>query len=342
MKPIRSKDSYRITIGFVLAISLFGQLHVCAQVDSYWAFGFQAGLAFQGGSASVVQTRIDSHEAGASICDENGQLLFYTDGATIWDRTHQVMLHGSGLTGPFKNTGSTSQGATIVPVPGEKDQYYIFSLTEYGMTYDYSNLYYSVVDIRLNNGLGAVVPGKKSIMIDKLLTEHMVAVQGNNCDAWLIVVSRIDRSFHAFHVTTSGIDLNPVFSPGQAGHGSHRGMIGSIDIVPERNKLAIAQGNLVLYHFDSELGRVSRPCILDDARSHRDSLYNLLYYDLAFSPDGSQLYASVEGKTLNQFDISSGDSGTMVRSKFTVAEVFMASPGLQMVKYTRQLMVGTH
>lgn len=323
MKCKKADDRRGIIMIFVLIVSLVGQFHMYGQEDNYWPFGFHAGVQFNRGTISVVKTMIDSHEAGAAICDEDGQLLFYTDGYTIWDRTHQVMLNGSGLTGPFKNTGSTAQGAVIVPAPGNADQYYVFSLTEYAMTYDFSNLYYSIVDVSLNNGLGAVVPGKKALMIDKLLTEHMVAVQGNSCDAWLMVVSRMDRSFHAFHITGSGIDQNPVLSPGLAGYGSHRGVIGSIDISPARNKMAIAQGNLVLYDFDPDSGRISRPCILDDGRTNTDSLYNLLYYDLAFSPDNTRLYASVEGKALNQFDISSGDSGTMARSKFMVAQDYV-------------------
>jgi hypothetical protein len=66
--------------------------------------------------------------------------------------------------------------------------------------------------MRLNNGLGDVVPGKKAIFPDSANCEKMALVKGNNCDVWLMVRSLTSFSYKAFHITNTGIDLTPVVS----------------------------------------------------------------------------------------------------------------------------------
>src|SRR5690606_15019352 len=82
-----------------------------------------------------IQSNMYAHEAAASICDPNGNLLFYTQGDKVWDRNHNLMPNGqdlvpNGLGIGLNPTASTAQGALIVPIPGsEFKRYYVFSLT---------------------------------------------------------------------------------------------------------------------------------------------------------------------------------------------------------------------
>ena len=64
---------------------------------------------------------INSGEGSSSISDSNGQLLFYTDGVTVWDKNNAVMQNGTGLMG----NGSSTQSALIVPCTCDK--YFIFT-----------------------------------------------------------------------------------------------------------------------------------------------------------------------------------------------------------------------
>jgi hypothetical protein len=53
-----------------------------------------------------------STDEGTSVaCDKNGQLLFYTDGVTVWNKNHQLMKNGTGLFGDFY----AAQSAVIIP-----------------------------------------------------------------------------------------------------------------------------------------------------------------------------------------------------------------------------------
>ena len=175
---------------------------------SNWYFGGGAGLVFDVDNATVTSVdwadgTIFTNEGCSSISDPNGNLLFYTDGRSVWDANFQIMPNadyagGNGLLGDPSSTSS----AVIVPKPGNLDQYYIFTVDEphhnnawaypnqgpadasgnplpnYVETYGnggnvpiqddgYNNGFnYSLVDMTLNGGMGDVVASEKNIHLE--------------------------------------------------------------------------------------------------------------------------------------------------------------------------------
>ncbi|MBK9731644.1 MAG: WD40 repeat domain-containing protein [Chitinophagaceae bacterium] len=119
---------------------LFFSLSSNAQI---WYFGFNAGIKFISGSTSSFTTpqgNTNSNEGCAVANDVNGNILFYTDGVSVWNRTNSVMLDdnnqpvqsGNGLDGNV----SATQAAIIVPKPKAKncrdckcDTFYIFTVS---------------------------------------------------------------------------------------------------------------------------------------------------------------------------------------------------------------------
>ncbi len=63
-----------------------------------WYFGAYAGVDFNQGSPPGVLHDSQMVNFGimgcASIADSLGNLLFYSDGVTIWNRNHTPMLNG--------------------------------------------------------------------------------------------------------------------------------------------------------------------------------------------------------------------------------------------------------
>jgi hypothetical protein len=56
----------------------------------------------------------------SSICDSTGNLLFYTNGSRIADRSHQIMPNGTGLNNnyyPFYSVSGYPAEHTILPKP---------------------------------------------------------------------------------------------------------------------------------------------------------------------------------------------------------------------------------
>src|SRR5690606_25200589 len=88
---------------------------VHAQYENVWAFGNHAGLNFNDGEPIPIYTSIygGNCEANASICDVNGQLLFYTEGSFVWDKNGALMPNGENLIGmPNNNIGESITSST--------------------------------------------------------------------------------------------------------------------------------------------------------------------------------------------------------------------------------------
>ena len=93
-----------------------------------WYFAYQAGLDFNTNPPSIL-TNGRTHNTGASACISNnlGNLLFYTQGDTVWNNLHQIMANGTGLSGYNLNYGSP----LIIKKPGNNSLWYIFTLGNY-------------------------------------------------------------------------------------------------------------------------------------------------------------------------------------------------------------------
>ncbi len=317
--------NYRLLFLIVVISGIFSS-RINAQYENIWIFSDSAGLDFNNNPPTPITSSMFTEygESCASVCDSFGQLLFYTDGSYVWDRSHNLMPNGSNLT-PFVTnrepgmnaTASSCQGTVIVPVPDQWNRYYIFSLTSVEMEEHVGKLYYSIVDINLNNGLGDIVQGDKRIFLDSNLHEKMTAVLGERCNMWLITSSQ-SQEFKAYEITSSGVSSNPVISPSLS---LPYVVFGHLCMSPNRKKLAVTQGSgsgfgsdgLALYDFDPFSGNIYNPLQLLPIED------NIGYgaFGPAFSPDNSKIYACAitSEHRIVQFDLSSGDSATILRSR---------------------------
>ncbi len=286
-----------------------------AQYENVWAFGQKAGLDFNPGNPVFVHTSIDGFgEANASVCNEQGQLLFYTEGTIAWNRNGDKMADSlvpirERIVGTTTPTSSSCQGTVIVPMPGSDSRYYIFSLfsIEYGT--DYGRLYYSIVDMSLNNGLGGVDPGQKAILLDSSLKEQMTAVSGDEYNVWLMLKTQ-KNVFKAYNISACGIDSLPQQSPGMSSRFGGGVTTGQIVFSPDGRKMAVSYlagifgsvgGGAELYDFDPLTGKVSNPQLLVNGEGQ---------YGAAFSPDNSKLYigGGDAGGLIYQIDLTSSDT----------------------------------
>ncbi len=104
------------------------------------------------GTLNVVDDgQLSTNEGCSSISDRFGNLLFYSDGTTVWNRNHIVMQNGNGLFGD----SSSTQSAIIVPKPDDQNIYYIFTVDN-ALDGNNFGLNYSIIDISLDGGFGAV------------------------------------------------------------------------------------------------------------------------------------------------------------------------------------------
>ena len=255
---------------------------------SNWYFGERAGLQFQndGSVSSLSDGQINTFEGCASISDSFGNLLFYTDGITVYGKNHQIMSNGNGLYGD----PSSTQSAIIVPKPQDPDKLYIFTVDTSSFEGDPNRgLNYSLVDMSLNNGNGAVV--QKNVRLLNNCSEKITAVV-KDCfeqSIWVMAFStengsdNLYNTYHAFEVNTLGVQTNAVKSSFDIEVDDARGYM---KFNADGTKLASANSfdGLFLYDFDKDTGIVSNQLPLTINGQ------NPFPYGVEFSPSQQYLY----------------------------------------------------
>ena len=141
----------------IFIVCLFSAFGLFAQGPANnWYFGGGAGINFNTSPPTVLNDgNLNTLEGCASISNDEGQLLFYTDGTTVYDRTGSIMENGSGLLGDQSST----QSAIIIPKPLSTTIYYIFTVDVLRVDFQTNiissnGVNYSIVDFSENpNGV---------------------------------------------------------------------------------------------------------------------------------------------------------------------------------------------
>ena len=303
---------------------------------SRWYFGNNAGLDFNSGTPTpLLNGQLETHEGCSTISDQNGNLLFYSDGLNVWDKSHRLMPNGTGLFGHESST----QSSIIIPKNIERTQYYIFTVDEPDPDgNENKGLNYTLIDLTLNNGYGDVVSSEKNVHLvtydqndsEELrlkCSEKVSAVQHEDgTSTW--VITHFTDSFYAFKVDENGVNATPIISTSNtsvANGGYKQNAIGYLKISPDGKNLAIAHsqvsssnisgpktqnrqtGKVLLYNFDANTGSVSNEQTLLSSR---------IPYGIEFSPKSTRLYTTVNnykedgsplGSSLYQFDLTSSN-----------------------------------
>jgi gliding motility-associated-like protein len=171
-------------------------------------------------------------------------------------------------------------------------------------------LFYNVVDMSLNNGLGDVVPTAKNILLDSFMTENMIAAKATCNGYWLISHKHNAPIYRSFKIDAAGIHP-PVNSTGLGVWAEYYG--GEIKISNDGHKIICGYHGLnakgfELGLFDPATGIISGTIEVDNLPPYNG------YYGISFSPDGSKVYAAGIAGQLSQFDISAYPNVTAINA----------------------------
>ena len=291
-----------------IAILLCGFNVVIAQKqDRIWLFSDSAGIDFNDLSNPVaIRSNISDPclTNFTSIANGQGDLLFYTsavelslNAVRVFDMYGSLMENGDSLQGyPW-----VGQGSMIIPMPGDSMKYYLFTGNRTGSMGN--NMYYNIIDMSYNGGLGKVV-SKNNLLLADYVNEKLNATKhANGRDWWVVVMSsNTDQLYHKFLITPSGIQ------------GPFDQLIGSIDnpnkffgqmiFSKDGNKLVVASYNSVLDVFDFD--RCTGDLFNYQAAGEPTTVSTNRYYGCSISANEEVLYASsweYEFKNVYQFDL---------------------------------------
>ena len=174
-----------------------------AQKEDYiWIFGYDSNLYTAGNESYIFDYNKGSSPNGmsnviplwirgnnASICDADGNLLFYTNGCHVADANHEIMPNGSGINeGNFLEEFRQDtcahypglQDVMILPDPADENGYYLLHKTvEYdGEDIFINNIKYTYIDLTLNAGSGDVTEKNIDILpVDEVIFQsYLIAI----------------------------------------------------------------------------------------------------------------------------------------------------------------------
>jgi hypothetical protein len=294
-----------------------------SKVTDNWVF-LNGGLNFSQGEPTALATSPISYlsnECSSSISDADGNLLFFTDGNTLWDAAYNAMPNGQDLLG----CQSSSQATIIVPNPGNANQFYVFT-TDCIENEMENGLRYSLVDITLNNGLGDVVPDFKNIRILDHGSEKLSATwHANGRDIWVGAQETGTNQWYAFLIDNNGLHLQPVVSSLSV---STALPLGGMRFSNDGNRMAACMITdwpwlILVTDFNKETGEYYNPIELP-----LSSEINQQPFSVIFSPDNSKLYVSTwSSGELFQYDLSYTTANAIQNSQFAVDPYDLANFG---------------
>lgn len=271
--------------------------------SSQWYFGEQAGIDFTNGAQAITDANMmTSPEGCASISDANGDLLFYTNGSTVWNKEHDVMINGIKIGGD----SSSAQSALIIPFSSDDTFFYIFTTEEvYGD--DTYQLKYSIVDIKEDTARGKVI--KKGV---SLVSRSSERVTSSGFDSPILLTHEFgNNNYRVYQINGSGISSANHSSIGEP-HDRTVALSNSgyMKLSPILTDVAVLipgnQNQLELLDYNLFTGAIENPRLIDLQEPTPAEAYGLEY-----STSGQKLYVSISDNPTSrilQYDLDSINS----------------------------------
>ncbi|MBL7916127.1 MAG: T9SS type A sorting domain-containing protein [Bacteroidia bacterium] len=278
--------------------------------NNIWCFGDSSGIDFNlPGGPVPISSVLNTRGSCVSIADTSGQLLFYsaydetvgifgTDPVKVFSKNNAIMINGDSIKG-----GGWYKELVIVPASTTDSLYYLFNI---GVTFDFG-LYYSLIDMKQNNGMGAVVQKNVQLQTFKC-TDGINAVKHGNGRDWWLIFRRWDTDndeYYMYLISQNGISNVSIQHIGSSTMNGFTNMNFSSD----GSKMVVINlaGLMEIYDFDRCTGIISNPLTLHPEPT--TAPYGR-YVGCEFSPNGRFLYVSTYIDTasrLFQYDLNSLD-----------------------------------
>jgi uncharacterized protein (TIGR02145 family) len=296
-----------------------------------WIFGTHAGINFNSGIPVPITTINPSFWAthsSATASDSAGNLLFYASCSMtyyVYNSNNDTMPNGFLYSG---NDAYAVQPYFVVQNLTDDSSYYLFSVRSPSILF--SGLFYSLINMRLDGGLGDIVPGEKMIPI---LSGNYAGdvVTGtrhhNNKDVWIVTRNRHNSyKYLSYLITTSGIDTTPVQSQSTVYvNGNSNNQISFIRISPDGTKLVCLYDTAMEYCSFNSITGVITP--LFHVKCPNGNV-NQSFVDCGaeWSVDNKYFYITCQcgssGERLFQFDATKTDSALFKQSEVLISSDF--------------------
>ena len=256
-----------------------------------WCFGDSALIDFSD-TANIItgNSIVKSRGSCVSISDTSGQLLAYAftragvagNTTRIYNFNHLKVQGGDSIVGE-----GWYHELVIIPFPNFNSLYYLFSIGVTGSSQ--SGLYYSVIDMSANAGLGAVI--QKNVQLQSFkCSDGLAAIKHGNGRDWWIFFRRwdiVNNTFYKYLITPNTVST--IFTQ-NIGTSTDNGF-GRMQFSNDGNKMLFYnyRGLMELYDFDRCTGQLSNPVTVYPENGQAPWPQD---WSAEFSPSDSVLYVT--------------------------------------------------
>jgi hypothetical protein len=265
-----------------------------------WFFQSKCGLDFNSGTPVVLNDGlVNVGIANATISDSLGNYLFSCDWQYYYTNNGSIMQNGEVLLCPGHS------GLAIVKWPGKDRIYYVFTAGNVDIN---PGFYYSLVDMELFNGQGAVIEKNIPVVSGWDVSGNVAIVKREGTEnIWVIARKFYEDAMAAYLVDENGLNPNPVLSTRPDREDEATTNWGFIKISPDKKFLISTYqnfGHMEISQFDASTGKsiymytITQPV---------EWPYNGLI-GIEFSPDSKYLYTnyglnSIDTTVLYQYEM---------------------------------------
>lgn len=291
-----------------------------------WLLSTNNAVDFSSGAPVVLSNAVPSTNTFflnvTSASNTAGDLLFYTNGVTVWRNNNTVVNSSSGTYVPLKGNIASLDGSLAVPIPGTSN-YYIFTKGSVndGIFQNVDNVLDGFRRTQINvSGNTVSIPAASMNSPITPLSGMTGYLQGNDnamyggaaihavrkCDGYWIFTtlrkSSTQLDLVVISLTASGLTFvnsasTPVLTP-------NFNNLETIQVSPDGNKVVYRNNNytdVVVYDFNKITGVLSnRLTVLPFVTSQIDRTEGI-----SFSPNSKLLYVSVRSGGLYQINLDS-------------------------------------
>ena len=260
---------------------------------------------------------IQQYEGTSCASDDNGNLLFFTNGRRLFKGTgasvtnpYSGLLEGNegGATG---TNGSAAQGVITVRHPLNPTKYYIFTTDDAngGTTLGFNYYVFN------SSGTNVAPTGANRLGSFRACEGIAATKHANGVDIWITCLESGTGKLNSYLLTCAGLTTTPVVSavgPVVSGQQERGGIAFSVD----GTHFATGFSTVVTaYKFDNSTG------VMSDKHTITGASPSDAPYDIIFSPDGSKIYYTQQNGNLMYINISGWPSAAAMITSRTSAGI---------------------
>ncbi|NJL77592.1 MAG: hypothetical protein HC892_23725 [Saprospiraceae bacterium] len=186
---------------YLVVLLALSEKIVCQKHDYIWLLGYDGIISMNvdtfgttvldfNNNLTIAKNKdipYGMNSANVTMSDANGNYLFSSNGVTIYDASHKIMKNAGILNTNDVGGYILPQGVLALPHPRDSNLYAFFHGRKGGGIVWVTKTWYSEIDMRENEGLGAVTL-MQPLVQDTLRPGRFTAVKhGNGRDWWIIV-----------------------------------------------------------------------------------------------------------------------------------------------------------